>query len=126
MPGLPSFYKHFAGKVVLRTRLTAVGLAGVGECLHTAITIRGECRAAAHGSPELYRLATIGELDRHGLSPGLEDWAGCTVGWQAQVTGTRFGESWRTLPAAKPAALLAVVEAAVCVFMLSDRLMRSN
>lgn len=79
----PSLYKHLTGKAALRTHLTAVGMAEVGERLHTAISADGGVpallaayRAAAHAAPELYRLATTGKLDRDGLPPGLEHWAG--------------------------------------------------
>lgn len=79
----PSLYKHLPSKAALRTRLTAIGLAEVGEHLHTAVATGGGVpalltayRAAAHASPQLYRLATTGELDRDGLPPGLESWAG--------------------------------------------------
>lgn len=78
----PSLYKHLPSKAALRTRLTAIGLAEVGEHLHTAIATGGGIpalltayRAAAHASPQLYRLATTGALDRDGLPPGLEAWA---------------------------------------------------
>lgn len=79
----PSLYKHLTGKAALRTQLTAVGLAEVGAHLHTVVSGGGGVpallaayRAVAHASPQLYRLATSGPLDREGLPPGLEDWAG--------------------------------------------------
>lgn len=79
----PSLYKHLSGKAELRTQLTAVGLSDVGAQLHSAIASGGGVpellaayRTAAHASPQMYRLATTGPLDRDALPPGLEGWAG--------------------------------------------------
>ncbi len=85
----PSLYKHLPGKHAVEVALIEVGLAEIGEALHRAVggpeawpgakavagllaAYRAECLAR----PNLYRLATSGQLPRGELTPGLEDWAG--------------------------------------------------
>jgi AcrR family transcriptional regulator len=82
----PSLYKHFDGKGAVEHALVEDALWEVGEVTHRALHRRGTRSptanllavyrrySLAHG--HLYRLATSGTLDRHWLTPGLEEWAG--------------------------------------------------
>jgi AcrR family transcriptional regulator len=85
----PSIYKHLPGKHAVEVALIEVGLAEMGEALHRAVTdpqappgtgavarVLAAYRAEALARPNLYRLATSGQLPRAELTPGLEDWAG--------------------------------------------------
>lgn len=82
----PSLYKHLAGKEEVEAALVEIALAEVGERSHRTIRRPGrrgavaallaDYRRYAVANPNLYRLATRGELPRHRLAPGLEDWAG--------------------------------------------------
>jgi AcrR family transcriptional regulator len=82
----PSLYKHFPGKAGVELALIEDGLADIGQVSHRAIHQAGsEDRLisllnAYHrysvSHPNLYRLATGGQLLRDQLPPGLEEWAG--------------------------------------------------
>jgi AcrR family transcriptional regulator len=82
----PSLYKHFADKAAVESALIEDALVEIGTALHRAIERPGRrpvvasllaaYRAHGVGSPNLYRLATSGPLDRAALAPGIEDWAG--------------------------------------------------
>lgn len=85
----PSIYKHLPGKHAVEVALIEAGLAEMGEALHQAVTdqqaapgagavaaLLAVYRAEALARPNLYRLATSGQLPRGELTPGLEDWAG--------------------------------------------------
>ncbi|GAB3131193.1 TetR/AcrR family transcriptional regulator [Tsukamurella serpentis] len=83
----PSLYKHFAGKDALKSALVAVALAESGAALRPAGTVDEllvAYRAAAGANPNLYRLATVGPLDRAALPDGLEEWSGAPF---FEVTG---------------------------------------
>jgi AcrR family transcriptional regulator len=82
----PSLYKHFASKAAVELAVIEDALFDLGDVTHRALhqpgtdgplwclltTYRTYCRA----HPNLYRLAVSGQFPRHGLSPGLEEWAG--------------------------------------------------
>ena len=82
----PSLYKHFAGKAAIEVVLVEEALAQLGGALRSAIDgltppeavgpllLTYRRNGLAH--PNLYRLATQGELRRSELIEGLEDWAG--------------------------------------------------
>ena len=85
----PSLYKHLPGKHAVEVALIEAGLAEMGEALHRAVTdlpappgtgavarVLATYRTEALARPNLYRLATSGQLPRAELTPGLEDWAG--------------------------------------------------
>ncbi len=82
----PSLYKHFSDKASVESALVEEGLANFGERLHAAVgaagptggvrALLGAYRTLALEHPNLYRLATVGPLDRSRLTPGLEEWAG--------------------------------------------------
>jgi AcrR family transcriptional regulator len=84
----PSIYKHLPGKHAVEVALIEEGLAEMGEALHRAVgraeagpvglvaSLLATYRAEALAHPNLYRLATAGQLPRSELAPGLEDWAG--------------------------------------------------
>jgi AcrR family transcriptional regulator len=85
----PSLYKHLPGKRAVEAALIEIGLAEMGEALHRAVrdprelpgtgavpSVLAAYRAQALARPNLYRLATSGQLPRGELTPGLEDWAG--------------------------------------------------
>lgn len=82
----PSIYKHLPGKHAIEVALIEVGLAEMGHACHAAVREAGPgavipnllatYRAYSVAHPNLYRLATAGELPRAELTPGLEDWAG--------------------------------------------------
>lgn len=83
----PSLYKHLPGKDGVRNALIADALLEIGTSLHEAVAAtegsRGPAarllrayRAYATAHPHLYRLCTVGELDRTALPAGLEEWAG--------------------------------------------------
>lgn len=83
----PSLYKHLPGKEGVRTALIADALLEVGTALHAAVAgtqgpggavgrLLGAYRLYAATHPHLYRLCTVGELDRAGIPDGLEAWAG--------------------------------------------------
>lgn len=75
----PSLYKHFGGKEALKTAIVAVALAESGAALRPVSTVGSlltAYRRVARDNPNLYRLATVGALDREGLPDGLEDWSG--------------------------------------------------
>ncbi len=73
----PSIYKHFASKAAVELVLISDALWQIGRISHAAgPRLAEEYRRYATASPNLYRLATQGRLDRAGLQPGLEEWAG--------------------------------------------------
>jgi AcrR family transcriptional regulator len=84
----PSIYKHLPGKHAVEVALIEAGLAEMGEALHRAVAdpqapgtgavarVLAVYRTEALAEPNLYRLATSGQLPRDELAPGLEDWAG--------------------------------------------------
>lgn len=82
----PSLYKHYPNKRALEAAIIDVAFAEMGERLHAAIEAPGPegpvaslllaYRSVGLGAPNLYRLATGPYLDRDGLTPGLEAWAG--------------------------------------------------
>jgi AcrR family transcriptional regulator len=84
----PSIYKHLPGKHAVEVALIDAGLAEMGEAMHRAVTdpqapgtaavarVLAAYRTEALARPNLYRLATSGQLPRAELTPGLEDWAG--------------------------------------------------
>jgi len=85
----PSLYKHLPGKHAVEVALIEIGLAEIGEALHRAASdqralaeagavasVLATYRAESLARPNLYRLATSGQLPRGELTPGLEDWAG--------------------------------------------------
>jgi AcrR family transcriptional regulator len=84
----PSIYKHLPGKHAVEVALIEEGMAEMGDTLHRVISHQGApadgavaallaaYRAEALAHPNLYRLATAGQLPRSELPPGLEDWAG--------------------------------------------------
>ncbi|WP_231855462.1 TetR/AcrR family transcriptional regulator [Tsukamurella pseudospumae] len=83
----PSLYKHFANKDALKAVLVGVALAESGAALRpvtgVAELIR-DYRSVARATPNLYRLATVGPLDRGALPDGLEEWSGAPF---FEVTG---------------------------------------
>jgi len=82
----PSLYKHLAGKAAIEVELVLDVLCEMGDALHQAIAdappggrtagLLATYRRQALATPDLYRLATRGELPRAALPPGLEAWAG--------------------------------------------------
>jgi AcrR family transcriptional regulator len=73
----PSIYKHFASKAAVELALVSDALWEIGRVSHDAgPALATEYRRYATSSPNLYRLATQGPLDRAALQPGLEEWAG--------------------------------------------------
>lgn len=85
----PSLYKHLSGKEELRTLLLTDASLEIGTRCWEAVSgaagrggqsavaaLLAAYRTAGRGSAELYRLATVGPLDRTALPPGLEEWAG--------------------------------------------------
>ncbi|HEY3735210.1 MAG TPA: TetR-like C-terminal domain-containing protein [Streptosporangiaceae bacterium] len=84
----PSIYKHLPGKHAVEVALIEEGMAEMGDTLHRVIShqrapadgavaaLLAAYRAEALAHPNLYRLATAGQLPRSELAPGLEDWAG--------------------------------------------------
>ena len=85
----PSIYKHLPGKHAVEVALMEAGFAELGEALHrvatgephgqhgdAVATLMATYRAESLARPNLYRLATVGQLPREELTPGLEEWAG--------------------------------------------------
>jgi AcrR family transcriptional regulator len=82
----PSIYKHLAGKHAIEVALIESALAEIGGACHAAVRLAepsgvitgllATYRRYSLAHPNLYRLATAGELRRTDLTPGLEDWAG--------------------------------------------------
>ena len=79
----PSLYKHLPGKPAVEDALIAAGLNELGSALHAVVDRGGQVldllrvyRAYALREPNLYRLATAGQLRRDALPPGLEEWPG--------------------------------------------------
>jgi AcrR family transcriptional regulator len=82
----PSIYKHLPGKHAIEVALIELGLAEIGAACHAAVAQPGPAgvipsllatyRRYSLAHPNLYRLATAGELYRADLTPGLEEWAG--------------------------------------------------
>lgn len=79
----PSLYKHFRNRDALRAALITDALAETGDRLHAALqqehsiaALLHEYRQLAQSSPNMYRLATVGEMPRSELPEGLEEWAG--------------------------------------------------
>lgn len=79
----PSLYKHVTSKAAIEIELVAAAMAEIGEALHanlagggTTADLLATYRRWARSRPNLYRLATAGELPREQLPAGLEDWAG--------------------------------------------------
>ncbi|BDD80728.1 TetR family transcriptional regulator [Tsukamurella pulmonis] len=83
----PSLYKHFANKDALKAVLVGVALAESGAALRPVRDVAAllrDYRAVALAQPNLYRLATVGPLDREALPAGLEEWSGAPF---FEVTG---------------------------------------
>jgi AcrR family transcriptional regulator len=82
----PSLYKHFAGKSDVERALIEEALFVIGDLTHGALHVDGSTtplvnlltvyRQYCVSHPNLYRLATSGELHREKLPEGLEEWAG--------------------------------------------------
>ncbi|HEY2577287.1 MAG TPA: TetR-like C-terminal domain-containing protein [Streptosporangiaceae bacterium] len=82
----PSIYKHLPGKHAVEVALMEAGFAEIGEALHRVVqsgrqtgavaALMAAYRAECLARPNLYRLATTGQLPRGELTPGLEEWAG--------------------------------------------------
>jgi AcrR family transcriptional regulator len=79
----PSLYKHLPGKHAVEDALIAAALAELGAALHAVVDADGRVldllrvyRSYALREPDLYRLATAGQLRRDALPAGLEEWAG--------------------------------------------------
>ncbi|WP_336669730.1 TetR/AcrR family transcriptional regulator [Tsukamurella sp. USMM236] len=75
----PSLYKHFASKDAVKSALVGVALAESGAALRPVTDVAAllrDYRAVARNNPNLYRLATVGPLDREALPDGLEEWSG--------------------------------------------------
>lgn len=79
----PSLYKHLPNKEAVRTQLLIDAFAQMGQACWQVIETEASIdlllrayRATAAASPELYRLATSGPLDRAALPEGLEEWSG--------------------------------------------------
>ncbi|MFL0576454.1 TetR/AcrR family transcriptional regulator [Brevibacterium luteolum] len=79
----PSLYKHLPNKDAVRTQLLIDAFAQMGRACWQVIedgaavpALLRAYRATAAESPELYRLATRGPLDRAALPDGLEEWSG--------------------------------------------------
>lgn len=83
----PSLYKHVANKDALKAVLVGVALAESGAALRPVVDVAAllrDYRAVALAHPNLYRLATVGPLDREALPDGLEEWSGAPF---FEVTG---------------------------------------
>lgn len=84
----PSLYKHFPDKAAVESALIERGFLLWGERARSAIGTPGDplvrlaCayREIAHQRPHLYRLMTVGQLDRSRLAPGVEEWSGAPIG----------------------------------------------
>lgn len=75
----PSLYKHFVNKDAVKSALVGVALADSGAALRPVTDLAAllrDYRAVARANPNLYRLATVGPLDREALPDGLEEWSG--------------------------------------------------
>lgn len=82
----PSIYKHFPDKAAVEAALVEEAFLELGESLHRAAARPGRrtpvaavlaaYRDLAVANPNLYRLATVGPLDRAAIALGVEDWAG--------------------------------------------------
>jgi hypothetical protein len=44
------------------------------------VNLSAAYREIARGHPHMYRLMTVGDLDRARITPGLEDWSGAPLG----------------------------------------------
>jgi AcrR family transcriptional regulator len=84
----PSLYKHFPDKAAVETALVERGFRRWGERARQALAEGGDqltslaaaYRSLAREHPHLYRLMTMGELDRARIKPGLEEWSGAPIG----------------------------------------------
>ncbi len=82
----PSLYKHLPDKAALCSALVEQAFVEMGTALHAAVDPDDPSGSVAellrayrdHGvtQPNLYRLATVGPLQRQSLPEGLEEWAG--------------------------------------------------
>ena len=82
----PSLYKHLPGRDAVVAQLVDEGLLDSGDLMHAAVSAPAAdgpvaallfaYRDFGRNHPNLYRLATAGDLPRSALTPGLEDWAG--------------------------------------------------
>ncbi len=82
----PSLYKHLPDKAALCAALIENALAELGALLHAVVdpddptgsvgALLEAYRANGLARPNLYRLATSGQLARDLLPEGLEEWAG--------------------------------------------------
>jgi AcrR family transcriptional regulator len=82
----PSLYKHFASKSEVELALIDEALFDIGDLTHRALHETGATtplhsllavyRQYCLAHPNLYRLATSGQLQRDKLTQGLEEWAG--------------------------------------------------
>ena len=79
----PSLYKHFSDRDQIKSALIIEGLIEIGKVLHETVDDQGTVpglleayRNVGLRHPNLYRLATSGQLNRNSLPEGLEDWAG--------------------------------------------------
>ncbi|MDO5669111.1 MAG: TetR/AcrR family transcriptional regulator [Corynebacterium sp.] len=83
----PSLYNHAANKEELRTLILTQAFLELGDALWQAVAVdksptslAATYRHHATTSPQHYRLATHGPLDRAALPEGLEEWAGAPFG----------------------------------------------
>jgi AcrR family transcriptional regulator len=82
----PSLYKHFSSKAALCSAIIDSTFLELGGVVHEALasstsaaavaSLLEAYRAVALAHPNLYRLVTVGYLDRDLLTPGIEEWAG--------------------------------------------------
>jgi AcrR family transcriptional regulator len=82
----PSLYKHLPDKAAIEAVLIEQAFTELGGDLRAVIDglvptaavepLLHTYRRIARAHPNLYRLATLGPLDRARLAEGLEDWAG--------------------------------------------------
>jgi AcrR family transcriptional regulator len=82
----PSIYKHLDGKAAIEAVLIEQAFIELGADLRAAVDgltpaaavapLLHTYRRTATAHPALYRLATLGPLERDRLAAGIEDWAG--------------------------------------------------
>jgi AcrR family transcriptional regulator len=84
----PSLYKHFPDKAAVEAAIIDRGFLLWGEQARLALALPGDriqnlaaaYRRVVRDMPHLYRLMTVGPLDRSRLTPGLEEWSGAPFG----------------------------------------------
>jgi AcrR family transcriptional regulator len=105
----PSIYKHLPGKHAVEVALIETGLVEIGEALHQAADRPGALRGAnavtrllaayrteSLARPNLYRLATSGQLPRDELTPGC--WLPVIPSWPRRCGHSRTGWSpWNSI-----------------------------